>query len=851
MSSGIIEATYSGAWTFHNAASSIGWFDVCYGNGNFVAIGMNGTNCDQVMTSPDGKKWTMTKSVQNNAWSAICFGNNEFLSVAFNATSNHVMRSKNGVLWTGVTGINGDFQDVCYGANGYVAVADGASPKIAFSANGTTWTTVNTDSKPWIRVVYGNGKYVAVSVDGFVYSSTNGQSWSQTASGLLSPSSIGYGNGIFVVGQNGSSSSVFTSTDASTWTSRSTGSYNGANEICYGNGYFTLLAGGKVYKSTDSINWSICYNNISIPFEGLCFGVDRFVAVVSVGEGPRVMVSECSVSIQGSLCIRNPSVTTDEIPAGQYFDVIPCPAGNWRDVCYGNGQFVAVIDSGTSYRAMRSIDGKNWITNPVMFEGRSICYSPELNRYVVGCSGYPNMYYSNDGIIFTACPGNTYPGEIWKKIVWGNGLFVAITNTFYTNQPILTSPDGINWTIRTMPQPDYLRNICYGNGMYIISCYSSDRPFRNSYNGIDWFVPPDLGIYLIGPGPMCYAKNMFVALMEDHSTQTMYSYDGINWNFNTTGILGNFQAKSLCYGEDPITKKSVFVSVGVLQNNNYPYCTYSISEDGINWETRKLIQGVWWSVCYGNRMFVALCENSNVIAISEIEKNHFNKLRAGRYGTLIPPVKSYDYPFVPIVNIDGVMEIGRYLDFHLPDDSTSDFNGRVYLGTKVSQTVVHNTLCVDENMKNISDQITPGIPVYFTGETAFFDNKTKTFVNNDEKKMESDDPTKTINCVPIVTSERVGVYAGIVTTSFKPGICDSHSGSLVTAHVINEPTIDFATHGDFLVTRSYFKEGKVGDTLLCDGSVLDDDVVITNKIRKSIVGEISAVYKQWYAVFKE
>jgi len=850
MSSGIIEATYTGVWTFHNAASSIGWFDVCYGNGIFVAIGMNGTDCNQVMTSPDGKIWTMAKSVQNNAWSAICFGNNEFLSVAFNATSNHVMRSKNGVYWTGVTGINGDFQDVCYGANGYVAVADGASPKIAFSANGTTWTTVNTDSKPWIRVVYGNGKYVAVSVDGFVYSSTNGQSWSQTASGLLSPSSIGYGNGIFVVGQNGSSSSVFTSTDASTWTSRSTGSYNGANEICYGNGYFTLLAGGKVYKSTDSINWSICYNNISIPFEGLCFGVDRFVAVVSVGEGPRVMVSECSVSIQGSLCIRNPSVTTDEIPAGQYFDVIPCPAGNWRDVCYGNGQFVAVIDSGTSYRAMRSIDGKNWITNPVMFEGRSICYSPELNRYVVGCSGYPNMYYSNDGIIFTACPGNTYPGEVWVHIAWGNGLFVAVSNTIGSQTNILTSPDGINWTVRTNPLIDVLKNVCYGNGMYVIVAKHKEFSFRYSYNGIDWFVATSGDPSIKSVGCVCYGNNRFVALSDDINPRTFYSYNGIDW-YHGCFLFGFMKTRDVCFGEDPITKKSLFVLVGLLDTPDYGSFSYYISENGINWEPRKLTQGPWLTICYGNRMFVALGNSSNMVATSEIERNHFSKLRAGRCGTLVPPVKSTDYPFVPIVNIDGVMEIGRYIDFHLPDDSTSDYNGRVYLGTKVSQTVVHNTICVDENMKNISDQITPGIPVYFTGETAFFDNKTKKFVKNDEKKMESDDPTKTINCVPIVTSERVGVYAGIVTTSFKPGVCDSHSGSLVTAHVINEPTIDFATHGDFLVTRSYFKEGKVGDTLLCDGSVLDDDVVITNKIHKSIVGVISAVYKQWYAVFKE
>ena len=44
---------------------------------------------------------------------------------------------------------------------------------------------------------------------------------------------------------------------------------------------------------------------------------------------------------------------------------------------------------------------------------------------------------------------------------------------------------------------------------------------------------------------------------------------------------------------------------------------------------------------------------------------------------------------------------------------------------------------------------------------------------------------------------------------------------------------------------------KIGDTVLYDGSIIDDDVPITNKIIKSTIGSITGIINEHYvSVFK-
>lgn len=54
----------------------------------------------------------------------------------------------------------------------------------------------------------------------------------------------------------------------------------------------------------------------------------------------------------------------------------------------------------------------------------------------------------------------------WRSVAYGNGLFVAVSNTGTGNR-VMTSPDGINWTIRTSATDNAWISVTYGAGLFV------------------------------------------------------------------------------------------------------------------------------------------------------------------------------------------------------------------------------------------------------------------------------------------------------------------------------------------------------------------------------------------------
>jgi hypothetical protein len=50
----------------------------------------------------------------------------------------------------------------------------------------------------------------------------------------------------------------------------------------------------------------------------------------------------------------------------------------------------------------------------------------------------------------------------WWSVVYGNGIFVAVSNTGNNNR-VMTSPDGITWTSRTSAADNQWTGIAFGN----------------------------------------------------------------------------------------------------------------------------------------------------------------------------------------------------------------------------------------------------------------------------------------------------------------------------------------------------------------------------------------------------
>jgi hypothetical protein len=107
-------------------------------------------------------------------------------------------------------------------------------------------------------LVYGNGKFVAggssPAITALILTSTNAIDWTtQTASGSLT-----FTNGYFF---RSSSNTMYSSTDASTWTTISNlGASGSYNRVVYGNGIYistTTLGNKCVYGSTLTSTWQV------------------------------------------------------------------------------------------------------------------------------------------------------------------------------------------------------------------------------------------------------------------------------------------------------------------------------------------------------------------------------------------------------------------------------------------------------------------------------------------------------------------------------------------------------------------------------------------------------------------
>lgn len=268
----------------------------------------------------------------------------------------------------------------------------------------------------------------------------------------------------------------------------------------------------------------------------------------------------------------------------------------WFGMCWSPqlGIFASTsITSAGTNKIMTSPDGVNWTlrTTPANTHiYRNIAWSPQLNLFVaVGASSTTDdpVLISSDGITWTnvLVPNNAN----WYGIVWSPelNLFVATADFADTSTvSIMTSPDGTNWTNRTVPVSGYsLRDICWSAelGLFITVASGGGTTQRvlKSTDGITWSVvdtPASKQYFAV-----CWSKELglFVALSIDNTTTDIItSTDGDNWTLGTLPV-GNLW-RSVVWSR----QLGIFLACGSGPSNSI-----ISSPDGINWTVRTAPTG--------------------------------------------------------------------------------------------------------------------------------------------------------------------------------------------------------------------------------------------------------------------
>lgn len=481
---------------------------------------------------------------------------------------------------------NKTLQSVVYGNGLYVAVGDYET--IVTSNDGVVWTKrVSSSYTTYYGVTYNNGTFVVVGTSGNIMTSTDGVNWTSRSSGQTSTIySVTYGNGKFVAA--GANGMILTSTDGSNWDKMNSGSSEWYTGISYVNGKFVATGGGTVSNSTDGVTWTNKLVQNSIYLHSVAYGNGKYIVVgdrgviyastdllnwTAITSGiinnfKKILYQDGKFKVFGNLGM---SESTDGTAWTRY----DMPLTYLNSAVYGNGQYVAVGNSGT---IIASSDGAQWtsLTKGLNQALRGIAYGN--GKYVtVGAGG---LMYSEDGLNWSIV---TFSDYYLNSVTYGNGKFV-VAGQKGADGYVFSSSDGVNWISKATATPP-LTHVMYGNGKYIaVGRINGDVNISN--DGENWTTVASSTSNL---SSITYGNDRFVGI--NSSGVAMTSIDGESWISGTQNIG---YLSSITYGND------TFVAVG--SNGKI-----MISADGETWTNAA--SGVFYalnSVTYAKGMFVAV-----------------------------------------------------------------------------------------------------------------------------------------------------------------------------------------------------------------------------------------------------
>jgi hypothetical protein len=256
-------------WAPRAAAENIQFRGICFAEdiGLWCAVGLSGTF--RVQTSPDGTTWTGRTAAAANQWSSVRRANGRFVSTAISGTG-RIQWSTDGISWTLGTGASNTltYWNVDFGDGMWIAVAAGSTSNINKLArsidNGTTWTQYFSTTQQFLGIRYVDhlSRWVLIGGDG-----TNRLKWSDDGLSFTNGTGVDdavqwekadFSSDIIVaIGSTSGTTRITSTFNGKDWTSRITPALNNYLGIAYGS------------NGTD----------------------EAFIAVSNTGTGNRIMVS--------------------------------------------------------------------------------------------------------------------------------------------------------------------------------------------------------------------------------------------------------------------------------------------------------------------------------------------------------------------------------------------------------------------------------------------------------------------------------------------------------------------------------------------------------------------------------
>jgi len=433
---------------------------------------------------------------------------------------------------------------------------------------------------------------------------------------------IAFGNQRFIaVGESGA---VFSSNDGENWTELSSRTIRRLNAVTYTwDGFLAVGELGTILHSKTGEDWSLA----QVPsFEDLFAVAANATTFVAVGKVGTVLHSDWTyqwselkpftdewfvgaVSAKGTLVLATSQGGICESIDGKVWKWISAPGSNYGEgrlgLGYGKDRLVLGGGKDVGFDFVNSLAGElavsapsawtdvPWTTIPLT-AARIFAFAAGPPG-IVGVGEAGEIIFSGDGLAWKRL-FETPRGPYFSSIVSNGATSVATLRyaetEFGPHAPIYISTNSQSWhgVTNGITPGDWLESVAFGSGLWVATSRKQPddlQPYLyTSTNGIDWRKRDTRGIV---PKRVIFGGGIFLA-------NGLISTNGLLWlrNESSPSIEDN-----LCYGHDGFL---LLAPPGVFT-----------SKDGITWAQRRIIQSPSEfldsskipSLAYGNRMFVA------------------------------------------------------------------------------------------------------------------------------------------------------------------------------------------------------------------------------------------------------
>lgn len=228
-----------------------------------------------------------------------------------------------------------------------------------------------------------------------------------------------------------------------------------------------------------------------------------------------------------------------------------------------------------------------------------------------GASSQTIMHTTNavDWTLSTTPVDGDLDGISYAALTWSPelNLFVAIassTEVDSTDKQILTSPDGVTWTLRNCPEQNQWQGVTWSPELSLFVATAIDGTHRvmTSPDGITWTARTAAAAAEYDRVVWSSFHQRFVA----YGSDTMYSSDGITWTAGTRN--GTTTADCLSVNDDG---RFVVLGFGGIGDN------FGYSDDGITWTNGGATshQG-WKDICWSPDLGIFLAVSQTAWATS-------------------------------------------------------------------------------------------------------------------------------------------------------------------------------------------------------------------------------------------